>query len=285
MSVSATEGILASPDGLNIVYRSWRPSGAPRAVIAICPGFNAHSGRYAWVAEQLAGRGFAVHAVDLRGRGKSDGERFYVNDVADYVSDLAAMIKAAKTRDPGLRVFLLGHSAGGVISAVYTLDNQAELAGFICEDFAFQVPAPGFVISAIKGISHLAPHLPVLKLKNVDFSRDPQLVADMNNDPLIANETQPAITIAALARADERLMEEFPRITLPILIVHGTGDKVTIYHGSEYFHAHASSKDKTLKLYKDHYHDLLADTGKESVLADMIAWIDKHIASPGRAPA
>jgi alpha-beta hydrolase superfamily lysophospholipase len=279
IAVPVAEGTYESVKGVRIVYRSWRPDTKPRAVVVICHGFNAHGGQYAWVAEQFVGRGFAVYALDLRGRGKSEGERFYVEDVAEYVSDLSGVIAIAKSRDAGLPVFLLGHSAGGVTSAVYTLDNQRELAGFVCESFAFQVPAPGFALSAIKGLSHFAPRLPVLKLKNEDFSRDPKAVEALNADPLIAHEIQPAITVAALVRADERLHEEFPTITIPLLILHGMEDKATVYHGSEFFHKTAGSKDKTLKLYEGHYHDLLNDYGKDEVLADIVSWIDKHIAA------
>ena len=274
---TAREETFDGKGGLKIFFRSWRPEGKPRAVVVICHGVNSHGGQYVWPAEQFVKHGFAVYALDLRGRGKSEGERFYVEDVADYVSDVAGVVKIAKSRDPGLPVFLLGHSAGGVVSAVYTLDNQSELAGFICESFAFQVPAPGFALAAIKGLSHIAPRLPVLKLKNEDFSRDPKAVEALNNDPLIAHEVQPAITVAALVRADERLREEFPQITLPVLIMHGTDDNATVCHGSEFFYETAGSKDKTLKLYEGHYHDLLNDIGKEDVMADITAWIDKHL--------
>jgi len=119
--------------------------------------------------------------------------------------------------------------------------------------------------------------LPVLKLKNEDFSRDPKAVAALNADPLTAHEVQPAITVAALVRADERLREEFPLIKLPVLIVHGTEDRATVCHGSEFFFATVGSKDKTLKLYKDHYHDLLNDVGKEGVLADIRHWIEARL--------
>ena len=193
-----TEETFDGAGGLKIFLRSWRPDGKPRAVVVICHGVNSHGGQYIWVAEQFVKSGFAVYALDLRGRGKSEGERFYVENVADYVSDVAGVVKIAKSRDAGLPVFLLGHSAGGVVSGVYTLDNQKELAGFICESFAFQVPAPGFALAAIKGLSHIAPRLPVLKLKNEDFSRDPKAVEKLNSDPLIAHEVQPAITVAAL---------------------------------------------------------------------------------------
>jgi len=274
---TSTEESFDGKDGLKIHLRSWKPDGAPRAVVVICHGVNSHGGQYLWPAGELVKKGHAVFALDLRGRGKSEGERFYVDDIADYVSDLAGTIKIAKARHPGLPVFLLGHSAGGVVSATYTLDNQAELAGFICESFAFQVPAPGFALAAIKGLSHLAPRLPVLKLKNEDFSRDPAVVAALNADPLIAHEIHPAATVAALVRADERLREEFPKITLPVLIMHGTADKATVCEGSQFFHDTAGSADKTLKLYKDHFHDLLADTGKEGVMADISAWIDKRL--------
>jgi acylglycerol lipase len=274
---TATEETFDGKDGLKIHLRSWVPDGTPRAVVVICHGVNSHGGQYLWPAGELVKKGHAVFALDLRGRGKSEGERFYVEDVADYVADVAGVVKIAKARHPGLPVFLLGHSAGGVVSATYTLDNQAELAGFICESFAFQVPAPGFALAAIKGLSHIAPHLPVLKLKNEDFSRDPAVVAALNADPLIAHEVQPAATVAALVRADERLREEFPKITLPVLIMHGTADKATVCEGSQFFHDMAGSADKTLKLYEDHFHDLLADTGKEGVMADITAWIDARL--------
>lgn len=275
--MAAEEATFTSAGDESIFYRVWQPEGAPRAVVVICHGVNSHGGQHAWAAEQLIGEGYAVLALDLRGRGRSTGERFYVENVADYVADVAGTIAIAKERFPGLKVFLLGHSAGGVTSASYVLDHQSEIDGFICESFAFQVPAPGFALAAIKGLSHIAPRLGVLKLKNEDFSRDPAKVAELNADPLTQDETQPAATVAALVRADERLRAEFPTITLPVLIMHGTADKATVCQGSEFFYETAGSSDKTLKLYKDHYHDLLADIGKEEVMADIKAWIAARV--------
>ena len=276
ITTAVHEETFLGKDGLSIFYRSWSPP-APRAAVVICHGVNSHGGQYVWPAGQLVAAGFGVFAIDLRGRGKSQGERFYVDDVADYVSDVDGLIKIAKARHPGIPLFLLGHSAGGVVSATYTLDNQRELTGFICESFAFQVPAPGFALAAIKGLSHFAPRLPVLKLKNEDFSRDPKVVAALNADPLIANEVQPAATVAALVRADERLRAEFPTITIPVLIMHGTADKATVCHGSEFFYETVGSADKTLKLYRDHFHDLLADIGKEEAMADVLGWIEARL--------
>ena len=272
-----TEEQIQGAGGIKLFMRSWQPAGRARAVMLIVPGFNSHSGYYGWVAEQLAAGGLAVYAVDLRGRGKSEGERFYVEQFQDYVSDVIVMAQVAKSREPGMPVFLFGHSAGGVVACNYAIDHQAELAGLICESFAYQVPAPDFALTVLKGLSHIAPHAHVLKLKNEDFSRDPKAVAAMNADPLIANESQPTLTVAAMVRADERLKRDFPRIKLPVLILHGTHDKATRPSGSQEFHDQAGSTDKTLKFYDGYFHDPLADLGKEAVMADIKGWLEARL--------
>src|SRR5215510_7583716 len=272
---------LESVGALKIFVRWWRPDAA-RGVVVIVHGLNSHSGEYGWVAEQFVGAGLAVYAGDLRGRGKSDGERFYVNNLNEWVSDVAAVMALAKSREPGLPVFLLGHSAGGVVSCIYTLEHQSELAGFICEDFAHEVPAPDFALAALKGLSHVAPHAHVFKLKNQDFSRDPEVVRAKNNDPLLAHEIQPTQVMAELVRADERLRREFPLITLPLLILHGTADRVTKPSGSQRFYDDAGSRDKTIKLYDGHFHDLLNDVDKEVVMSDIRKWIGAHIGASDR---
>ena len=221
------EEFLESAGGLRIFTRSWRPEGPPRGVIVLVHGFNSHSGYYLWAAEQLLASGLAVYALDLRGRGKSDGERYYIEKFAEYQSDVDALVKLARTREPGLPMFMLGHSAGGVIACNYVLDHQADFAGLVCESFAYQVPAPDFALAVLKGLSHLAPHAHVLKLKKEDFSRDPKVTQALLDDPLLADEVQPTKTVAEMVRADERLKRDFRLFTLPLLIIHGTKDTVT----------------------------------------------------------
>jgi alpha-beta hydrolase superfamily lysophospholipase len=272
-----TEERIATSGGITVFVRSWRPDRKPRGVVAIVHGFNSHSGYYHWVAEQFTARGLAVYAVDLRGRGLSDGERYYVEKVADYVNDVHALVTLARTREPGSPIYLLGHSAGGVISCTYALERQDGLAGLICESFAYQVYAPDFALAVLKGLSHVAPHAHVLKLPIEDFSRLPDVVARMHNDPFVANEVQPTHTVAEMVRADERLKRDFPLLKLPLLILHGTADKVTRPGGSQFFHDTAGSADKTLKLYPDHAHDLLNDLDKEVVMGDIVGWIEARL--------
>lgn len=269
-----SETRIERPNGLSINLRSWQPDGMAKAAVILQHGVNSHSGHYEWAASQLTAAGYACYAVDLRGRGKSDGERFYIDSFQDYLDDLRVAFDAARAGTPGSKLFLLGHSAGGVISCGYTLRYPEELAGLICESFAFQLPAPEFALTALKGLSHIFPHAHVLKLKNEDFSRDPAWVEMMNHDPLIENEVQPTKTVAELARADDWLKGSFPEMTLPVLILHGTDDRATRWQGSQFFFDTVGSADKTLKLYEDHFHDLLADIGKEQVIADIIGWLD-----------
>ena len=231
MKESTFEGV----GGLKIFTRSWQPERETRGVVVIVPGLNSHSGQYLWVGEQFAARDLAVYALDLRGRGRSEGERYYVEKLEDYSEDVATLVRIAKSENPGLPVFVLGHSVGGVISCLYTLDHQSEIDGLICESFAYDLPVPDIVLSFIKGLSYITPHTHVFPLKNEVFSRDPLVVDSMNNDPLIQGESQPAQTSKVIIDAASRLNEEFPLIKLPVLILHGTEDKATNPSGIQFF--------------------------------------------------
>ena len=207
-----TEGSFEGVGGVKIFTREWQPAGKPHGVVVISHGFNAHSGQYEWVAQQFTSKGLAVYALDHRGRGRSEGERFFVKKFADYTKDLATFIDMVKAREPGLPVFLLGHSAGGVIACVYALEHQDEIAGLICEDFAYQVPAPDIALAIAQGAQPRAPHAHVFKLKNEDFSRDPGGRGGDERRPADRQRGRSrAQTVAELVRADERAEEELPR--------------------------------------------------------------------------
>ncbi|GAB4020955.1 alpha/beta hydrolase [Spirosoma migulaei] len=215
--------------------------------------------------------------LPFSGGNKKTDKRYYIADYQQFVQELDKLVAIAQSNHPGLPTFLLGHSAGGVLSSIYVLEHQDKLKGFICESFAFQVPAPDFAVAVLKGLSHLFPHAHVLRLNNEDFSRDQAVVEFMNADPLIANEVQPTKTVQQLSLADERLKTNMSAIQLPLLILHGTADKATRPSGSQYFYDHASSADKTLKFYDGHCHDLLNDLNKELVMGDILAWLTDKV--------
>lgn len=260
--------------GILLNMRVWRPELPARAAMVIVHGFKAHGGLYEWPASQLAADGIAVYAIDLRGNGKSEGEPFWVERFSDYQGDLDRLFAVVREREPGVPLFLLGHSAGGVISCAWALEHQTELAGFICESFAYEVPVPSFALTLLKAFSHIAPRVGVLDLKDESFSRNALFVEAMKADPLVAHGKGPAHTVAEMSRANERLTKTFARMKMPVLIMHGTKDAVTVPHGSQVFFDHASSVDKTLKLYEGHYHDLFNDEGREVVMRDLLEWVN-----------
>jgi alpha-beta hydrolase superfamily lysophospholipase len=271
--------------GVNIATRSWSPEGAARGVVILVHGFNSHSGYFKWPAEQFASRGFAAYALDHQGRGKSEGERFFVEKFSNWVDDVNTLAGMARAENPGLPVFLLGHSVGGVIASTYTFEHQQDVTGLICESWAYDVGLPHLVQLAFKGVGALAPHLPLYSLKNEIFSRDPAVVEQMNNDPLINTEKEPAETASEVLKAAARIKENMPNLNVPVFIIHGTDDKATRPAGSQYFYDNVGSKDKTLRLYEGGYHDLLNDIDKEIVMADILAWVNERIPAETAASA
>ena len=274
--MSQTTATFISKNGQKIFYRNWKPSIAPKAIMVLVHGLNSHSGYYQSFAEQLSNNGFIVYAIDLVGRGNSEGERYYISDYQAVVEDIDQLVNIAQKENSSLSVFLLGHSAGGVFASVYAVKYQHKLQGLISESFAFQVPAPDFALATLKFLANFIPHARVVQLKNEDFSRDKEVVSAMNSDPLLAKEKQPTKTMQQLVLAAAFLKKEMNNIALPLLIIHGTTDKATRPEGSKYFYDNASSKDKTFKLYEGHYHDLLNDLDKETVIKDILEWLAKR---------
>jgi len=263
--------------GIKLFSRSWSPEGPPRGLVVVNHGFLAHGGLYQWVAEGLVAKGLAVVAHDMRGHGKSDGERFWVQNFSDYVEDLHIAVKRAKERVPGVPVFVYGHSAGGMVACMYALDYAGEFSGLICASFAYEAAVPDWALRAVKGLAVFVPRAPVLTLDPAHFSRDPAVVEAIKKDPLITHTAGPAHTVAEVVGAHDRLSTSMADITLPVLILHGTEDKATNPHGSQVFYDEVGSADSTLELYEGHFHDLLADVGKEGVLADVTGWIEARL--------
>ena len=262
--------------GHEIFYRSWRENSYPKGIVLLVHGLNSHSGYYHHFARQLNDNNFDVYAMDLCGRGQSEGERYYIPDYRDVVSDIDKLLNIARAAHPGLPVFLFGHSAGAVFAAVYAVHHQEKLKGLIQESTALQVPVPAFALATMKFLAHFIPHLRLVKLDNALFSRDASAVNKMNTDPLLAGEKQPVKTMQQLILAGEYLETEMQDIQLPLLVLHGTADKVTRPTGSKYLVEHVSSVDRQLKMYEGHYHDLLNDKNNKIVTVDIVNWLNSR---------
>lgn len=276
--VDHAQGTFEGAGGLKLFERSWRPRGPVRSVLVVMHGLKDHSSRYAGAAEKLCRQGVAVYAFDLRGHGNSDGDRVWVDKFDDYLADLDTFVARVKEKEPGKPVFVFGHSMGGAIVTLWTLEKKPAIQGLILSGPALKAGSDvsGFLIGVTKFLSGLFPSLAVMDLPNENFSRDKAVVEDMGKDPLVYQGKGPARTAAELLRAFDRIEEKMPQLTLPFLVMHGTADKLTNPEGSKLLVERAKSEDKTLKLYEGVFHDLLHEPEHDQILGELAMWIAKR---------
>jgi len=276
------EAWFEAADGVRLRHRSWLPEeGEPAARIVFVHGFTEHSGRYEQMAEALCRRGYAVDAIDLRGHGGSQGCRAWVRSFDVYVDDVERFLARVRQANPGKPTFLLGHSMGGTIVTLLAIDRRAAVDGLILS--APLLKMPNHLFRALRYLalfaSRLVPRLRITSLGARYVSRDPQVVAAFEADPLVFHGRFPVRTGAEILRALRRVRRRMEAVELPLLLLHGTGDMVTDPEGSRQLRARARSEDKTLRLYEGLYHDLFHEPEGEKVLADVLEWVGARVAT------
>jgi len=278
---STTETFTAS-DGTPLLARSWRPTTTTtqRGVLVIMHGLKDHSARYARFATEAAARGYAVYAFDLRGHGRSAGPRVAPDDWNDYVGDLDRFLTYVEHREPARPIFLFGHSMGGAIAARTAEVHEPRLAGVILSGAALAIDAPPLLIAATRISGVLTPHFPALALDNHDFSSDPAAAAAMDRDELISQPPAPASTAAGLVEGIHHIWADVDRLSMPLLLLHGTDDRLTAPAGSRLLYDTAPSPDKALHIYPGLFHDLVHEPRGAEVRADILAWLDGHTGGP-----
>jgi len=283
--MQAIDSTFRGAGGIELVTHRWPPDGEaiPRAAVAIVHGLGEHSGRYGAVVSALTGRGFAVHGFDLRGHGRSPGRRGHIDAWSDYRDDLAACLDHVRVQEaPGTAVFLYGHSLGGAIVLEYGLRQPGGLAGVIASAPALEpkgVRSP-MLEALARALSRIWPtfSLPV-PLEEAALSRVPAIIEANRRDGLVHRRiTARAVieTLAALAWTKSNA----PAWKLPLLVMHGTGDRIIDPDGSRAFVAAAhrgSGADVELRLYDGVYHEAHNDLEAERVLADVGAWLERHL--------
>lgn len=274
------EGYFSAKDGLRLFWRSAAPDGAARAWVGIVHGYGDHSGRYAWVIEQLAASGLGVMAFDYRGHGRADGRRADCLAWDDYLGDLAAFSAKLESAAQGLPVFLLAHSHGGLMATHFAAGRPPpSLKGLVLSApfyrLAFEPPALKlFGARLIRGL------LPGLHLSNElkleDLSRDADWQKRSAEDPLYLRVTTPRWFFAC-ADAQARLAGKGASITLPLFVLAGTADRIASMPAARAFFDTVASADKTWKDYPDFRHEVLCELEKERPMADIVTWISAHL--------
>jgi acylglycerol lipase len=279
-----SESVFKAKDGTSLYEQSWRPEGAAtggRTAFVIVHGLKDHGGRYAELAARLTAKGLTVHAADLRGHGRSEGERVWVEKFDDYVDDLAAYVALVQKREAPRTMIVFGHSMGGAIVSLYYLRDKPPVAGLVLSGAALKAAVSGFKIFGTNIIAGLAPRAGVFQLDLKDFSRDPKVVEDCAHDPLVFQPAASAHTAQELLGAMKPIEKNLDAFRVPMLLMHGGADVVTDPDGTRALHEHAKASS-TLRIYDGLYHDILHEPERAKVLADIEAFVDR--AAPSTAP-
>lgn len=273
------EGIFKGVRDLNVFYQIVLPEGNKKAAILIVHGLGEHSGRYMNVVDHLVPRGYALYGFDLIGHGKSDGERAFIEQYEDFSATLLAYYKMVKAEQPGLPIFLLGHSMGGLIATEYLIDHSDNFQGAIISAPLIMVPdnISQFTIIAGKILSKIAPKMGIVAVDPNGVSRDPAVVQAYINDPLVLHEKTSARLNAELLQAILRVNDAAEQITVPLIILQGSCDKLVNPNGAKMLNERASSTDKTLKVYDGLHHEVFNEPEHEIVLGDVAAWLDARL--------
>jgi alpha-beta hydrolase superfamily lysophospholipase len=280
--VEHLEGQFAGVGGLSVYWQCWRQEALQtRAVIVISHGAGEHGGRYRRVAEHLSTHGYPVYAIDHRGHGRSQGPRAFVDRLQNAAADLDELVDLAHNEHPEDPLFLLGHSLGGTIALLYASDFQSKLDGLILSGPVVVLdPAPSPPVRlAARALSVLAPRIPAFGVDPVVISRDRSEVEAYRTDPLVHHRKLPLRTVAEIAAAVQEFPRLLPGLELPLLLLHGSEDRLAPVAGSRMVYERAGSKDRSLKIYDGLFHEILneLEEDRSRVLNDITAWLELRV--------
>ena len=273
------EGAVIVPDGSEFYRQSWRPDGAPRAVLAVIHGFGEHSGRYGNVVDWFVPKGYAVHALDQRGHGRSPGPRGHIEDFAQVRGDIRAFLDAVRREEGAdIPLFLIGHSQGGLVVLNYALHDPSGLTGVVASGPLLSPPGVSPLLLQIsKVLSKIWPTLSMnVGLDVTALSHDQAVVDAYVADPLVHGQATPRLGVEVM-RAVEWTQAHAADFHLPLLIVHGGADRLCDPEASRRFFEKVTFPDKERIEYEGFYHEVFNEVGKERVLADVEGWLEEHL--------
>ena len=265
-------------DGLKLYAQCWGPQQLPRAVVCLVHGLGEHSGRYAHVAAAFNQAGYALFTMDLRGHGKSTGQRGDFPSTDALLGDIDLLLDAAEKRFPGRPRFLYGHSLGGILVLYYTLRRRPPLAGVVATSpgLITALHQQTFKVTVARVLGTFLPTLAMSSgLENAALARDPDVVRVYGQDPLVHDQAtlRAGNLLLGMTRWTLDHAGEFP---LPLLLVHGSADRIAFPESSVRF-AELARGECTLKVWEGLYHETHNEPEKEQVLQYTMEWLGTHL--------
>lgn len=261
-----------------IFLQRWLPETAPRALICLVHGQSDHSGRYHGLADFFTGNGMGLFAADLPGHGKSGGQRGHIADFGEYLPIPGLLIREARSAFPGIPVFLYGQSMGGMIVLHYAFQHPEEIQGLIVSSpwirLAFDPPAWKLLLG--KTVRSILPSLSQPTGLNAKMiSRDPEAVKAYEEDPMVHGKIS-ANAFFIIRKQGFNILENDHSLQVPMLLMHGTGDRITDYTASRALAARFPHMITYVE-FPDQYHELHNEPEKEFFYAKIKEWMRKQI--------
>ena len=269
-----------SKDGLELFAHAFPAQEDPKAVVCIVHGHGEHIDRYEHVAAALNQAGYSVIGYDHRGHGQSDGPRGHIPSYELLLDDMTRFRNEVKEYYPNIPQFVWGHSMGGNIVLNYMLRNKPELSGVIATGpwlkLAFEPPAIQIFLG--KMMDKIKPDFTQESgLDSAALARDPEVVRAYEEDNLVHGKISARLMVEMLDSGLWALehANEFP---LPLLLMHGSADRLTSADASKDFAAKAPADKVTLKIWDGFYHELHNEPEKDEVFKTIIDWMDNRLA-------
>lgn len=276
------EGTLATDDGLALYWQSWQPPGDPEGVLLFVHGLAEHSGRYLNPVRHFVARGWTCFAFDYRGHGRSPGPRVHIDSFDEYLADLGEGHRLARIRHPKQKIFLVGHSQGGLLSLLYAQQNPEHLAGVVVSSPFLGVhpdsrPSP-IVMGASKFISRLTPKMMFSKVADPAYlSRDPEVEKNYVADPLVSDQVS-ARWATECFNAQKKVLAEAPLMTIPTLVMQAGSDRLVDPEATRTWVASAPVDLVDYVEWDGYYHELFNEPTLERrmVFDKMESWLQAH---------
>ena len=265
-------------DGCSLYAQCWLPEASPSAVIAVVHGIGDHSGRYMNIVNHMVSNQIGVYAYDLRGHGNSPGRRGHIDSWMEDRADLLNFINAIRAQQRGSLIFLLGHSMGALIALEFIIWESEPLAGAIIsgapiEPVGFTKPHK---VALARVLSRIYPGFPIdLGLDRNAISRIPEVVKSYKDDPLVHGKIS-ARWGTELLSALESVKMWGESISIPLLMMHGSADRLNSAEGAKKFFDRIQACDKEFIGYSACYHELHNDLDNENMLNDLLNWVNRH---------
>lgn len=270
--------ILKTFDGLALYAQSWHPEEKARAVIGLVHGLGEHSGRYADLADRLTKAGYIIVAFDLRGHGRSEGQRGHTSSYNVLIRDIDSFQRKAREQFSQLPLFLLGHSLGGNLLLNYALRRKVKLKGIIVIGPWLRLVFKPSLFKIILGklTNTIWPSFSQLTgLESEFICKNQEACEDREDDPLVHDRISARMFISVTQAGEWAIKHSF-EFSLPLIIMQGGDDRLSSIEASREF-ANKVEKDCTLKIWDGLSHEIHHETEKEKVFQYLVNWLEKQI--------